>query len=150
MEIDIRTFRPKDAHECSFLIRETLRKVNRKDYPQEVISFLSNEMSPKKMLKISKERHFLVAVKNKNIIGTGTIEDGTIQTVFVHPNFLGKNVGSTLMNSLEEFSLKSGKRKISLYSSITAVEFYNKLGYHKKKKVDTGPRGWTWLMEKHI
>ncbi len=146
----IRKFEDDDALEASDLIRKTLSEENSKFYPNSVIDYMSNEYSPKFLIELSKEREFFVAVANTKIIGTITIIDDYIGTVFVNPEHHNKGIGTKLMETIENLVREKRIKNLRLESSINAVEFYEKLGYNKKEKKDDRDYGITYIMTKKL
>jgi N-acetylglutamate synthase-like GNAT family acetyltransferase len=146
--ITIRRFRDNDAFETSELIRKTLTEVNSKFYPQSVIEYMYNEFTPEFLIKLSKERDFFVALKNSMIVGTITLEDDYIGTVFVNPKYHSKGLGTKLMDIVENLAKERKMEEIRLQSSINAVDFYEKLGYSKGEKKDSEQYGVTFEMSK--
>ena len=53
-------------------------------------------------------------------------------TIFVLPEYQGKGIGTQIIHTLEndEFFLRA--KRIEIPASITAVEFYRKMGYDYK------------------
>ncbi|MBU1136114.1 MAG: GNAT family N-acetyltransferase [Nanoarchaeota archaeon] len=131
--MEIRKFKKEDARKVSNLIRKCFREVNSKDYPKKVIDFMCSHFSPKKIIVNSAKRQIFVAVEKDKIIGTVSIHDNIILTVFVNPKIHGKGIGKKLMTKVESEAKKNGFKSVKLPSSITAIDFYKKLGYKKVK-----------------
>ena len=146
----IRKFRDEDALEVSELIRKTLSEENSKYYPNSVIEYMCNEFSPQFLIRLSKEREFFVAVDNIKIIGTITIIDDYIGSVFVNPEHHHKGIGTKLMETIENLVRKKHIKNLRLESSINAVEFYEKLGYKKGVKSQSEEYGVTYEMNKKL
>jgi GNAT superfamily N-acetyltransferase len=81
------------------------------------------------MLDLARARTFLVAVVSGQVIGTGTFEGDYVRSVFVLLTWHRKCIGKKIMQYLETVARNQGFRSIQLGSSITAMEFYLKLGY---------------------
>ncbi|MBD3340052.1 MAG: GNAT family N-acetyltransferase [Candidatus Lokiarchaeota archaeon] len=148
--VKIRLFNPSDAKSTSKLIRKALIEVNSKDYTPHVIKYMYDEFTPKYLVNLSQERRFFVAVDSNQVIGTATIIDDYVGTVFVSPKNHGFGVGAKLMKYVESFAKNQGIKIIRLYASITAVQFYEKLGYKIKEKNMTEEYGLTYEMTKEI
>ena len=148
--IEIRKFKDEDALEASDLIRKTLSEENSKFYPNSVIEYMCNEFSPKFLIELSKEREFFVAIENSKIIGTITIIDNYIGTVFVNPDYQSKGIGTKLMETIENLAKERKIEKLRLQSSTNAVDFYEKLGYSKGEKSQSEEYGVTYEMSKAL
>ncbi|UCD04334.1 MAG: GNAT family N-acetyltransferase [Candidatus Woesearchaeota archaeon] len=150
MKLEIRKFKEEDAEDFCNLVKRNLNEVNSKDYPEEVIRFMCNLFSPEKTIEVSKKKSIYVAIKNNRMAGTDTIDKNEILVVFVNPDLHGKGTGTKIMKHLEDIAKKNGYESVKLYSSITAYEFYKKLGYKKLKEVYRKGFGKGILMEKSI
>ena len=148
--IKIRKFLEGDALEASNLIRKTLSEENSKFYPNSVIEYMSNEFSPNFLIELSKERDFFVAIEKSTIIGTITIMNDYIGTVFVNPDEHSKGIGTKLMMTIENLAKERKIEKLRLQSSINAVDFYEKLGYKKGVQSQSEQYGITYEMSKAL
>ena len=148
--IEIREFRDQDALEVSNLIRKTLSEENSKYYPNSVITFMVNEYTPKFLVKLSKVREFFVAIEKSNIIGTVSLFQDYIGTVFINPDYHGKGIGTKLMAKIENLAKERKIEELRLNSSINAVAFYEKLGYKKGEQSQSEEYGVTYEMRKTI
>jgi GNAT superfamily N-acetyltransferase len=146
----IRKFKNEDALEASKLIRKTLSEENSKFYPNSVIKYMYDEFSPKFLIELSKERDFFVAVEKSKIIGTITIIDDCIGTVFVDPEYHNKGIGTKLMETIEKLAKDRKIEELRLQSSINAIDFYEKLGYKKGVKSESEEYGVTYKMNKKL
>ena len=125
----IRGFQYEDAQKVSYLIRKALTDVNSRDYPQDVIQFMVESYSPRRIIEKSSNRLTYVAVDYDQILGTVSLEDNIISALFVNPRFHRRGIGTKLMMHVESVTRKRGHRSVRLGSSITAYEFYKKRGY---------------------
>lgn len=137
--MDIRRFRDGDAAGVSALIATTLRTTNIRDYSSEYIEALIRTLPPEAIVERAKWMHLYVALDGERIIGSGGIgpywgsaDVSSLFTIFVSPEFQGRGVGRRIVEVLEadEFALRA--KRIEVPASITAVPFYQKLGYDYK------------------
>lgn len=145
----IRRFRADDADNVSHIIR-CLLEVNIKDYPREVIESMHDYFSPRNLVKISTRRRMYVFVQDNEIQGAGSLKDNNVRSVFVNPDFHNLGIGRELMKHLEKLVKRSGYRTIELFSSVTAFEFYRKLGYKKIRTVQDKNTGKNIVMRKRL
>lgn len=131
MKVLIREFEPKDATAVSDVIRQTMRVTNSKDYSLEILAPLIEYFSPEKVLALGKERFCLVAEIDNQIIGTAALEESELCTFFVSPDFQGKGIGTLLIKAIENIAAENKIKKIKFASSLSAVSFYEKMGYRK-------------------
>lgn len=66
----------------------------------------------------------------------GKEDESSLFNIFVLPEYQGKGVGRKIIEVLEqdEFSLRA--KRIEIPSSVTACEFYKKMGYTYKDGID--------------
>lgn len=139
----IRRFEEKDAKKVSELIVETLRKTNIKDYSADLIENYVNNFQPENVLKRASWTHFYVAEEKGNIIGCGVIapywdkiDESSLFTIFISPESQGKGIGRKIIETLEKDEYFLRAKRIEVPASITAVEFYKKMGYSCKNGVN--------------
>ena len=146
----LREFQAKDAKAVSDVIRKTMRISNSRDYSPEILEPLIEYFSPEKVLLLSKERICLIAETENQIVGTAAIENVELCTFFVHPDFQGKGVGSLLLKEIEKIAVENKIEIIRFASSLTAVSFYEKMGYQKNGADKTETAGRQIGMEKKL
>ena len=140
--MEIRLFRQEDAIETAQVIAETLRTSNRKDYSQKYIEDNVSSHSADVLIERAKEGHMYVVCDQARIIGCGAIAgfwgsetESILLTIFVLPEYQGKGIGSKIINTLEQDEFFLRAKRIEIPASITAVEFYRKMGYDYKNGV---------------
>lgn len=144
----IRKFKKTDARQLSDLIKECLLKNNSKDYPETVITFMSNHFTSEQLIKNSKERDVFVAFEDEIILGTASLKENIILTVFVSPNIQNRGFGSKLMEKVENLAKENGYKEVKIPSSLTSLEFYKRRGYKKIKMLHSKEYGDTIEMRK--
>lgn len=141
----IRKIMPDDILEISNLIIRNLKEINSKDYDSETIKSLIEDYNLEGIKKRIKEGKMIVIKKNNLIVGTGRFFNGKIFDVFVLPEFHRKGVGKMIMKELESNAKKVGSKKISLPASLTAINFYEKLGYSLDKNLNEKSKSSYWM-----
>ena len=131
MNFRIRLFRTDDCEAVSKLITRCLREVNSRDYSDEVIRKTIEHFSPDNLLSWFEGMDTFVAEGDGVIVGTGSIEGNRINSVFVSPDRQSQGIGRELMDYLEQMVCSRGFADVVLRSSLTALDFYDKLGYLK-------------------
>lgn len=142
----IRRFNDDDASIVSKIVCRNFMEVNIKDYSRTEMEHLSETYNSKKILDISGYAHMYVACLDKTIVGTGSIgpywgseTESSLFTIFVLPEYQGQGIGKKIVETLEkdEYFLRAIRTEVP--ASITACEFYKKMGYDYKdgiKKLD--------------
>ena len=64
------------------------------------------------------------------------------------PEFQGQGIGRKIIETLEKDEFFMGAKRIEIPASITACEFYRKMGYNYKNSVDTIDEEQLYRLEK--
>ncbi|WMJ87440.1 GNAT family N-acetyltransferase [Anaerocolumna sp. MB42-C2] len=134
----IRRFENSDAQYVAEIINRNFFEVNIKNYSKEELNArLFNE---EKVRTIAEYSHMYVCYSDKEIVGCGaisnnwgSIDESVLLTIFVKPELRKNGIGKVIIENLEHDELFLRAKKIEISSSITACEFYFKMGYHYKK-----------------
>ena len=144
----IRLFVESDAGAVQDIIHRGLREVNGKDYPAELIEEYCAYFTLEKIKSQADSAHMYVAVSGDNILGTGSIapywgreKESILLTIYILPEMIGHGVGSAIINTLEQDEYFLRAERIEIPSSVTAVKFYEKLGYIPKNGVEPDAEG---------
>ncbi|MBD5521722.1 MAG: GNAT family N-acetyltransferase [Lachnospiraceae bacterium] len=80
-----------------------------------------------------------VVCDNSRIVGCGAIAaywgsktESILLTIFVLPEYQGRGIGKLIIRTLEQDEFFLRANRIEIPASITAVEFYKKMGYDYK------------------
>lgn len=139
---NVRRFQDTDADEVSSLIIKTLRTTNIKDYSKEYIENDVRIFSPDGVIKRASWTHFYVVSEGNTIVGCGAIgpywdkeDESSLFNIFVLPEYQGKGVGRKIIETLEQDEFFLRAKRIEIPASITACEFYKKMGYTYKNGI---------------
>ena len=151
----IRRFQKKDAVQVSNLIIKTLRTTNIKDYSASYIEKTVNAFSPEGVIQRASWTHLYVVCHDDFILGCGAIgsywgskEESSLFTIFVLPEYQGKGIGRKIIETLEHDEYFLRAKRIEIPASITACQFYRKLGYDYKKGMDYPDEEQLYRLEK--
>lgn len=151
----IKRFEKKDAEEVSALIVTTLRTTNIKDYSSEYIENDVKVLQPANILERASRTHFYVFCDDEKIIGCGAIgpywdkeDESSLFTIFVLPEYQGKGVGRTIIETLEKDEYFIRAKRVEIPASITGTPFYIKMGYSYKNGVTTPDEEGLFRLEK--
>lgn len=152
--MQIRKFRNSDAVELARMHRGTIRVINKKDYTKQQIKVWATA-SAKRWRDNAKAKNsaIFVALNKNKLIGFIQLKGSEVKALYVHKNYIGREVGKRLLKKLEETAYKKSIRKLICLSTITAKDFYNKHGYKtiKKTKYKIGNQKLTvYKMEKNL
>ncbi len=153
--ITIRNFTEKDAEAMAEVVRVTLKVSNSKDYSEAVIMENIRSHSAEHLIENAKGGHFFVACDDKTIIGCGgiagywgSLTESFVMTVFVLPAYQKRGIGRMLMERIESDEIFLRANRIEIAASITACDFYRKLGYTYKNGITTPDEGGCIRLEK--
>lgn len=132
----IRKFKETDATDVSNLMAKTLRITNKDDYSKEYIEDLINRLTPQNILDNSRDSSFYVIEEDGDIVACGAIgpyldkEDETyLFSIFVDPKYQKRGLGKKIIEAIESDELFLKSSRIVVPASLTAVDFYLRLGY---------------------
>lgn len=155
MKTQIRRFQERDAAETSAVIARALRVSNAPDYPEEIIQEMLELYSASNLLEQAGGEHLYVACDGERITGCGGIAEymnseteSILVTIFILPEYQGKGVGRKIMETLEKDEYFLRASRVVIHSSITARDFYLKLGYRFSDGVGTPDEEGCIRMEK--
>lgn len=127
---DIRRLQGADAPVVAALARRCLYEVNAADYPREVIESLAAKYTPEYVAARAAQREMYVfADSDGNAVGTITVDDGEVSGLWVNPDRQRGGVGRALLAHAERLAAQRGHERMTLAASLTAVGFYEGLGY---------------------
>ena len=140
--MEIRLFKIEDAIETAQVIAETLRVSNSQDYSSEYIEANIASHSAEVLIARVNEGHMYVVCDNSRIVGCGAIAgywgsltESILLTIFVLPDYQGKGIGRRIIETLEQDEYFLRAKRVEIPASITAVEFYKKMGYDYKNGI---------------
>lgn len=135
----IRKFREEDAGQVSRLIKRTLYEVNAKDYEEKYLKDENIALTAEALIERAKNNSYYVCEEDGKIVGVGGIgtylgrvDESYIMTVFVLPEYIGKGFGRKILEALEKDEYFLRAKRVEVASSITALNFYRRLGYEFK------------------
>lgn len=147
--MSIRLFKLADASELSRVITRCLREVNSKDYTADIIEKMCAHFTPEVIAKLAQERQMLVAEQNGKPVGTVSREGNKVFTMFINPDLRNRGIGRRLMERVEDLAAEEGFEYMETGASITAHDFYRKLGYLDVRESETN-FGLNYILQKPL
>jgi putative acetyltransferase len=131
----IRPARDEDYAAIARLRRQTIRHVNARDYPDEVIRRWSAKESAATLRASGDVYWRWVAVQGGRIVGFCEHDlDGALSRLYVHKDHLRKGIGSRLLAAAEASLKTLGFAEVTLEATITATGFYAANGYKQIRR----------------
>lgn len=148
-KVSIRRITPADADAVQEIIHRGLREINGKDYPSTRIEEYCEYFTVEKIKSQAETAHMYVAVSDSGkVVGTGTIAsfwgsetESILLTIYVLPDLIGHGIGTAIIQALEKDEYFLRAKRIEIPSSITAVNFYRKMGYGFKNGSEPDEEG---------
>jgi putative acetyltransferase len=139
----IRPFRSADAPALLDLFRDTVRRVNAKDYgPEQIRAWASDEIDPEAWASRFDDRFVRVAEVSGTVAGFAELEpDGHIDRFYVSADHQGIGIGSGLMEVIEQEARRLGIRELVAEVSITARPFFERQGFEVRSPQEVTLRG---------
>ena len=134
-QIKIRTATMDDLESVTSLFRETILRINSKDYSEkQVETWASRAEYTNKWRDRIRHQYFILAEKGQELLGFGSINrDGYLDTIFVHKDHQHEGVGALLLNKLLDNAREEGKTQVITEASLTARPFLEKHGFRTQR-----------------
>ena len=127
-----RKARYSDRENLSELHISSIKTLCGNHYSQEQIDAWTRVITPSVYDQALREKVFIVAYSSpQDLMGLGIldIQNAEISAIYIHPDVVGKGVGTALLDELEETSRKNEIARLIVHSTLNAKGFYSKRGY---------------------
>lgn len=127
----VRPYQPADAPALLALFRDTIRRVNCRDYnPDQIRAWASDDIDPAAWARRFDGRFVAVAEDPTGPVGFAELEpDGHIDRFFVSADCQGMGVGRVLWDALETEARRLGLDRLRVEASLTARPFFERVGF---------------------
>lgn len=131
MPISLRSYRPSDALALLELFRDTIRRINSRDYnAEQIAAWTSDDIDSHAWAARFESRFAIVAEIADQLAGFTELEpDGHIDRFYVSADHQGVGVGKALINAIVAEAERAGMTRLSLEASITARPFFASQGF---------------------
>ena len=131
MPIDIRRYRPSDLASIIALFRDTVRRVNGRDYSeQQVMAWAPDEIDARRWTHRFDNKDVWVADLDGAPVGfVDVARDGLIDMLYVHADHQGRGIASLLLRTVEASARTHGLLRLFTEASITARPFFEHRGF---------------------
>lgn len=136
-DFTIRIAQQSDAPILKELFQDTILNINKRDYSEaEVKDWASCGNDLSRIKEMIRTHYFIVATHQQSqIVGFSSItRQGYLHSMFVHKDFQGKGIATTLLNEIERHAIATGITHITSEVSLTARPFFEKRGYTVKEE----------------
>lgn len=127
----LRAYRPDDAGALLALFRDTVKKVNARDYsPAQIRAWASDEIDAAAWARRFAGRFVVVAEAGGDQVGFIELEfSGHIDRMYVAPAWQGRGVGKALTSAAAAEARLRGIGRLFAEVSITARPFFERQGF---------------------
>ena len=131
IKITIRKAKSEDAGAISELHKRVVGEVNARHYPAEVIREWIQDISEESVRYQFQNSDWIVVEDNGKLVGFWkySVDDCEIYQINVGQNHTKQGIGRKLYEYMENEFESGGAEKISLNSTLNAMEFYQRLGF---------------------
>ena len=125
----IREVGNQDIRHIKTLIGNTLLLSNTGSYRIEEVRSLVQTYSESSVAAMANKSFAKVHLTGNRIDGFVCLEGETLQALFVAPDKQGRGIGRILVDVAQEYATDSGYEHLRVPASLTAVDFYEHLGF---------------------
>ena len=141
--IHFRNGTKKDIGVLAELFRETVCRINSRDYSPEQIAAWTGGATPKRWDGLfSGALRFILAERDTDgaILGFTAVDRGYLHSLFVHAEYQSRGIGSGLLEQAEAYAHMQGAVRITSEVSLTARPFFERKGYRvdREQQIDRG------------
>ena len=129
--VSLRPFRPDDAPVLLTLFRDTIRRVNCRDYsPAQIAAWASDDIDPDAWATRFAGRFAVVAEDEGRLAGFADLEaNGHVDRFYVSADYQGQGVGRALLAEVVAEARRLGLVRLFVEASITARPFFESQGF---------------------
>lgn len=141
--IHFRNGTKKDIGVLAELFRETVYRINSRDYSPEQIAAWTGGATPNRWDELfSGALRFILAERDTDgaILGFTAVDRGYLHSLFVHAEYQSRGIGSGLLEQAEAYACMQGAVRLTSEVSLTAQPFFERKGYRvdREQQIDRG------------
>ena len=128
-----------DVPDMQRVMEKSIRNSARKHYSDEQIDALTQSYKEQyNDFILNTQFEVVIAEHRDRISGFGAIDYqySSINSLFVHPEFMGQGIGESILKKLENMAKEWFCDGLMVFASINAAGFYEKYGYTEIRNVD--------------
>jgi len=129
--VSIRLAQPAD---CASILEAhvgAIRELCNAEYSQTQLAAWAERLTPSGYLPAIAKNTFLVAEKEGRVVAFAEFAPsrGEVVAMYVHPKHARCGIGTMLFREIERIAVAQGLKSMQLSSSLSAVSFYERLGF---------------------
>lgn len=153
MHIKIQPATPAHAAALSDLVLRNARQMLFPHYSLEQWDVFLQYYSVEAVEEKIRTQDVFIAFEHDRLAGTIALEDGFVLGFYTDPSFMGRGVGTALLQFLEQYAGEKGLAQLELAASPVAVSFYKQRGWEvvgEEWFVYKGVKFWETRMRKVV
>ncbi|MCT7378624.1 GNAT family N-acetyltransferase [Chelativorans salis] len=154
MQITVRPYHSADVQDTAEIFLGAITEVSSRDYTPKQIAAWAKVDDQGAWGRARESRPTWIAEVDGQAVGFADLtNDGLLDMMFVHPQFQGVGVASSLLDKVEAQARVAGMSRIFTEASKTAWPFFEKRGFRVVRAQQVEKRGETlenFLMEKSL
>ena len=128
------SIRLADPADCASILEAhvgAIRELCRAEYSETQLAAWAERLTPSGYLPAMAKNTFLVAESEDRVIAFAEFAPsrGEVVAMYVHPAHARCGVGTMLFREIERIAAAQGTKSMYLSSSLSAVSFYERLGF---------------------
>ncbi len=129
--VTLRLYKSDDAPVLLALFRDTIRRVNARDYsPEQIRAWASDDIDPVVWMDRFMGRFVIVADEAGQPVGFAELEsDGHIDRMYVSADHQGQGIGRQLLAAVVVEARRLGLARLFVEASLTARPFFEARGF---------------------
>lgn len=141
--VNLRPYKPADASGLLALFRDTIRRVNSRDYsPEQIRAWASDEIDLEIWANRFTGRFALVAEEAGQLLGfVDLTPEGHLDRLFVSADHQRRGIGVALMQALLDEAQRRKIARLTVEASITARPFFEAHGFTILARQEVACRG---------
>ena len=133
------TIRPATTLDCAQILEahtQAIRVLCLAEYSETQLAGWAERLTPEGYLPAIERNIFLVAEHDGRVVGFGelSLDRAEVVATYVHPEFARGGVGTQILRSMMNIAERNGVGALHLSSSLSAVPFYERLGFVPGKR----------------
>lgn len=125
-----------DAAKISELVLSNARETLFEYYSPVQWEVFKKYYSPEAVIEKMKTQTIFCGVLDEQLVGTVALENAFVLGFYTHTGYLGKGIGSKMMEYLEKEAKAKGISELELAASPVGVAYYLKHGWEKVNEED--------------
>jgi putative acetyltransferase len=143
--VALRRFRPGDEVAVAALLRDTVRRINRRDYsPAQLAAWVPEDIDLARWRERLSSTETWLAEAGAHLAGFANLAaGGHLDCLYCHADWQGAGIASRLLGRIEDAARARGDRELTADVSLTARAFFERRGFEVLARQEVGIRGET-------